>query len=205
MVIDNKTQFEAVTKVANALPQLREASFTINGETSWLRNLTINNITIENACDILKEGYCSPNETCDSSDDTPSCKKTPVSSLQKSSLNLELVIGLSVGIPLFVIIVTVIAFLAYRRVKKRNATLRKTISDDNQSEISTIFSRRLPIFGMLRRHGMYKPDNLSETSNEDNKYEHYRTRTSDPGYSDSSPWTTRRLKESKRLGNSLYN
>lgn len=45
MVIDNETQFEAVTKVANALPQLREANFTIFGETSWLSNLTINNIT----------------------------------------------------------------------------------------------------------------------------------------------------------------
>lgn len=47
-----------------------------------------------------------------------------------SALNLELVIGLSVGIPLFVIIVMIIAFLVYRRVKKRKASSRRTISDD---------------------------------------------------------------------------
>lgn len=74
----------------------------------------------------------------------------------------------------------------------------------SQSEISTIFSRRLPIFGMLRHQRMYKPDNFSETSEEDNRTEHYRTPDSDRGYSDNSPWTTRRLKESKRLGNSLH-
>lgn len=45
MIVDNQKDPDAVSKVANQLPQLRQAHFTIHEQQFWLTNLTINNVT----------------------------------------------------------------------------------------------------------------------------------------------------------------
>ncbi|XP_025084650.1 fibrillin-1-like isoform X2 [Pomacea canaliculata] len=136
-------------------------SLPVNNTLVPLKEVLYNNNVVSKHQEVCDTFYmirsCNDSYTCEAIDNIPQCSPVYTSNTYK------LVIGLSVGIPLFVILIVaigVIVFLCLRRRRRKAHSIPSDASDDFHS----IFASRLApkgSWGAANRLSMYTPDNLS--------------------------------------------
>nr|KAG5705636.1 hypothetical protein BaRGS_026575 [Batillaria attramentaria] len=106
---------------------------------------------------------CAADEVCEEVNGVPQCRV-----IQEEESDYKLIIGLSVGIPLFFIFAVIIAVLIYMCVKRQREA-EQTRPEPSEDRFRSVFASQIPTkgsWGAPHRYQMYSPDTLSDATSE---------------------------------------
>lgn len=192
MVIRNRSG--VVSLMASVLLSILK-TFTVNGITVPVASLSLGGKDLNSgsdACDFIEEiEPCTDGKKCVIQESLPVCMK-----IDKD--DTDLIIGLAVGIPLFVLLTAAVVVLTIRWQRGRNKkwVKRSLHSDDDESQFHGVFAKALAKRGTWSTTD--KPDDVNQPSTSKGGFKPF-----GDTYRDSSWFDSRqeRRKEGQEQGN----
>ncbi|KAL8624629.1 hypothetical protein ACOMHN_045164 [Nucella lapillus] len=177
--------------VVKATKELLDSKVSIDGS-----NVSVASVTLNQAALTQNSSLCAAYTALTPCNSTQKCTVHSTTGLpycreekkEEEAEDLDLVIGLSVGIPLFFVAVLVIAAIVYIHIRRRR---NKTYLDDAASEqTGSVFAGKLPTMGQFDVRGVYRPADNRSLSDSDTSDRHLmggnQARNGRPDFKDSA-------------------
>ncbi|XP_067686050.1 fibrillin-2-like [Haliotis asinina] len=161
--INTKIATDPKAAFTTAAANLIKENLTIGGVIAPVLGQTVQGVNVTtDPCDVYRVLNCASNEVCTTTNDTPKCSPVPVES------DYRLIIGLSVGIPLFIVILACIIAIIFMKIRNQKKEFERS-SDERYDSYLQPFSSQLATRGGFysANRGMYYPDSLSAASSDD--------------------------------------
>uniref|UniRef100_A0A2C9JEB6 Uncharacterized protein n=1 Tax=Biomphalaria glabrata TaxID=6526 RepID=A0A2C9JEB6_BIOGL len=184
----NNPATDTATNFTRFLLQVVQNNVTINNMTYSFRQVLVNgvNVTSEaDKCDIYK----TIRNSCDGCiwDEKLDVPKCPIAASDSDSK--DLIIGLAVGIPLFVILTVVVLVLVCLYVRRKSSKNLGSVSEERESPFGRFFPTRLDPKGSWGTPSLYKADAYSEAGTSQNSRDGQlirKTKKKSPEFQDSA-------------------
>ncbi|XP_055859523.1 fibrillin-1-like isoform X4 [Biomphalaria glabrata] len=174
----------------NFLIDVTKSSVNING-TDYPFTLSLNGVNVTSNTTKCAIYMRVTNITCldcvfEDGNAHPTCSVSPVSDSDGSN---DLIIGLAVGIPLFVILTVVVLVLVCLYVRRKSSKNLGSVSEERESPFGRFFPTRLDPKGSWGTPSLYKADAYSEAGTSQNSRDGQlirKTKKKSPEFQDSA-------------------